>query len=605
VSAGNPDPSGEFDEDARVGAETGPRTSSLDAAPPRSSASAAASQATAPPLLGTPRALGRHEGRVGSRDTSSSAISPRMTAIFGGLFGLATVASVFALLIQVFPVKNQRPQLASAVAPSASAEEPNSTEAERPKRNVLKRVRQELPQPWRVEDLKATHQVVKGDMLRRSLSGALDEEHVPKDQVYRILKAFDGVFKFDHPKKKDRFVVALERGSKKVIGFEYIVGPTEIYQAKSTDAGLLEAKRLDMQVKDEEFSSAFYVGKNFTKSYELVGLEPGLTKVLNEAFNGQTSTEAFQEGGIVKAILVERTSFGRFVGYDRVKALEYRPPDPSKPALRAYWFEGDGVKTYVDDKGRHPSNAGWRSPVPGAPVTSNFNPKRLHPVLHTVMPHNGTDFGAPSGTPVYASFRGKITWIGPQGPSGNLVLIEHPNGVQTGYAHLSRFADGIKIGDPIGTRQLVGYVGSTGRSTGPHLHFSAKRDGKFFDALELKLDSLQPMPSSERDAFAEQKARYDAALEAIAMPEPPEPDAPPSEESHAGGSGSGGSGAGNAGKAPEAEGADGAKGEGPSKSDEASDANASAGTKAKPDGAKPEKGDGPGLLGEDLSGEIE
>lgn len=514
------EPGHELDEPGLGRFGSGPRSSSLDAAPP----SRSRSSTPAPPLLG--RGRNAPESHLGARGASSP-LSPTMTAVFGTLFGLATVTSIFALLIQVFPVKNQRAALADASAHGEAANAATGQPEQAPakaRRGPVKRVRQELPQPWRVDDLRSTHLVLKGEMQRRSLSAALDEEHVPKDQVYRILKAFDGVYKFDRPKRRDAYVVALERGTKKVVAFEYATGPTEIYQARENDAGLLEAKRLDLQVKSEEFATAFYVGKSFTKSYESAGLEPGLVKALNDAFNGQTSTEAFQEGGVLKALVIETTALGRFAGYERVKAVEYRPPDPSKPPLRAYWFEGESVKSYVDDKGRHSSNAGWRTPVPGAPVTSHFNPKRLHPVLHTVMPHNGTDYGAPSGTPVYAAFRGKVSLIGPQGPSGNLVLIEHPNGVQTGYAHLSRFAEGLKVGDAVGTRQLVGYVGSTGRSTGPHLHFSAKRDGKFFDALELKMDSLQLLPASERGAFAEQKARLDAALDALPLPDPPEPE---------------------------------------------------------------------------------
>ena len=536
-----------------------------------------------------------------SRDAAARArapepvISPRMTAVFGGLFGLATVASIFALLIQVFPVKDQRVAIAqAAAAASAKAAAPEETAAPE-RKGPVKRERTLLPPPWRVEDLKGSHLIVKGEMKRRSFSAALDEEHVPKDQVYRILKAFDGVFKLDHPKNHDKFVVAMERAAKKVVGFEYEAGPIEIYQARTTDAGLLEAKRLDLQVKQEELTASFYVGKDFAKSYQAVGLEPGLSKVINDAFNGQTSTEAFQEGGVVRLVLVETTALGRFVGYDKVKALEYRPPDPSKPPLRAYWFEGEGVKGYVDDKGRHPSNAGWRTPVPGAPVTSHFNPKRMHPVLHTVMPHNGTDFGAPLGTAVYASFRGKIAFIGPQGPSGNLVLIEHPNGVQTGYAHLSRFADGIKVGDPIGTRQLVGYVGSTGRSTGPHLHFSAKRDGKFFDALELKLDSLQLLPASERASFMLQKASYDAALEAIAMPDPPEAEAkaePASDHRKSDKGDESGDADRNDADPEPGDKSDKDKGDKKKKSD-----------KPKPDKPAPDQGNN--LLGDDLSGDIE
>jgi len=122
---------------------------------------------------------------------------------------------------------------------------------------------------------------------------------------------------------------------------------------------------------------------------------------------------------------------------------------------------------------------------------------------------------------VYAAYRGTVDTVGPAGPSGNLVTVSHPGGVQTGYAHLSRFAPGIKHGDLVGTHQLIGYIGTTGRSTGPHLHFSAKKDGKFFDAETLQLDGERVMPAIDRPAFLAFKAELDRRLDAIPLPEPP------------------------------------------------------------------------------------
>jgi hypothetical protein len=120
-----------------------------------------------------------------------------------------------------------------------------------------------------------------------------------------------------------------------------------------------------------------------------------------------------------------------------------------------------------------------------------------------------------------------VSFVGVAGPAGNLVSITHPNGVITGYAHLSKFAAGIKVGNKVGTHTLVGYVGSTGRSTGPHLHLSAKRDGRFFDAQTLQFDAERVMPTLDRAAFLARKAELDARLDAIPLPEPPpEPVAP-------------------------------------------------------------------------------
>ena len=144
----------------------------------------------------------------------------------------------------------------------------------------------------------------------------------------------------------------------------------------------------------------------------------------------------------------------------------------------------------------------------------------MHPVLHKVMPHNGTDYGAPTGTPIFAVFRGKLSHVGPAGPCGNMIAITHSNGVESGYCHMSRIAPGLKIGGTVGTKQLIGYVGTTGRSTGPHLHFWTKRDGKFFDSETLKIDGFRVIPPSVRGAFAQRKAELDARLDAIPLPDP-------------------------------------------------------------------------------------
>jgi hypothetical protein len=138
------------------------------------------------------------------------------------------------------------------------------------------------------------------------------------------------------------------------------------------------------------------------------------------------SREGFEEGGIVRVIVNETTALGDFAAYDKVVALEYRPPDPAATPVRAYSFQGRSARGYFDERGRQPDGGGWVSPVPGSPITSRFNPKRLHPVLKTVMPHNGTDYGAPTGTPVYAAFRGKVVSVGPAGACGNMVQVAHP-----------------------------------------------------------------------------------------------------------------------------------------------------------------------------------
>jgi murein DD-endopeptidase MepM/ murein hydrolase activator NlpD len=241
--------------------------------------------------------------------------------------------------------------------------------------------------------------------------------------------------------------------------------------------------------------------------------------VVARALDGHMALDELDRGDVLRVVAQEVTVLGEFARYAGIEALELVRVDSKKTKLRIYYSDAPGIRGYYDHDGRAPFEGGWRKPIKDAPRTSPFNPKRMHPVLKKVMPHNGTDYGAPTGTPVGASSFGTVSFIGNGGPAGNLVKIMHPGGVETGYAHLSRFAEGLKLGDKVKRLQLIGYVGSTGRSTGPHLHFSAQRDGKYFDAETLNLDGMRNLNAQERAAFKPVMAKYDPMLDAIPMPE--------------------------------------------------------------------------------------
>ncbi|NRA34249.1 MAG: M23 family metallopeptidase [Polyangiaceae bacterium] len=273
-----------------------------------------------------------------------------------------------------------------------------------------------------------------------------------------------------------------------------------------------------MKIGRERVQGAIAVSKQgFLLSSQAAGFEEGLSPVLSRALEGRYSLGDIQAGDRFRIIAQEVTVLGQFSRYSGIEAIEYLPV--GEKALRLYYFRGTVSKGYFDARGRAPGQGGWRKPIPDAPRTSKFNPRRLHPIKKIIMPHNGTDFGAPTGTPIGASSSGVISFIGNAGPSGNLVKIQHSAGIETGYAHLSRFASGLKVGDRVARMQVVGYCGSTGRSTGPHLHFSAKRDGKYIDPESLKLDALTMLGPKERAMLSEVRSRYDRLLDVIQLPE--------------------------------------------------------------------------------------
>jgi murein DD-endopeptidase MepM/ murein hydrolase activator NlpD len=170
---------------------------------------------------------------------------------------------------------------------------------------------------------------------------------------------------------------------------------------------------------------------------------------------------------------------GEFLRYGTIYALEYQGERTG--TVRAFWHESKHTEgDFFDEQGRA-MHGGWlRTPLRYDHVSSGFG-VRFHPVLKRKLAHDGIDYAAQSGTPVRAAAAGTVRTVGPRGPNGNLVTIAHANGYETFYCHLSRFAPGIKPGSRVKQRQLIAYVGSTGRSTGPHLHFALKRGGRFVD----------------------------------------------------------------------------------------------------------------------------
>ena len=190
------------------------------------------------------------------------------------------------------------------------------------------------------------------------------------------------------------------------------------------------------------------------------------------------------EGDTFKVVVEAEYKDQEFLRYRRIVAAEYAGKAGSFRAL--YWVQpGKTVGRYYDEKGASVEKSMLKTPLKFARVSSGFNPKRMHPVLHRVKGHFGTDFAAPTGTPVWAAADGVITGRAPSGGAGNMVTLRHDNGLVTLYMHLSKFAAGQKVGQRVAAKTVIGYVGTTGLSTGPHLHFGVKKNGVYVDFAKL------------------------------------------------------------------------------------------------------------------------
>ena len=165
------------------------------------------------------------------------------------------------------------------------------------------------------------------------------------------------------------------------------------------------------------------------------------------------------------------------------------------------FFLNDNDKEFFDDNGNNLQKAFLRAPLDFAYISSHFNPNRMHPVLHTIRAHNGVDYAAKTGSPVRTTGNGTVQYAGRRNGCGNEIVIKHSNDYSTRYCHLNKFKSGIKKGTKVIQGETIGFVGSTGLATGPHLHYEFKIGNKHVDPVKLQLPSAEPISQNLRSDF--------------------------------------------------------------------------------------------------------
>jgi murein DD-endopeptidase MepM/ murein hydrolase activator NlpD len=184
--------------------------------------------------------------------------------------------------------------------------------------------------------------------------------------------------------------------------------------------------------------------------------------------------------------------------------------------FRAVRYTGpDGRSEYYTPDGRSMRKTFLRAPVEFSRISSRFNPRRRHPILNTIRAHKGVDYAAPTGTPVRAAGDGRIHFRGREGGYGNAIVIEHGGGITTLYGHLSRFAKGASNGQRVRQGQVIGYVGSTGLASGPHLHYEYRVNGVHRNPQTVKLGDAQPIAAELLVDFAARTRPLLAELDLI------------------------------------------------------------------------------------------
>ena len=291
-------------------------------------------------------------------------------------------------------------------------------------------------------------------------------------------------------------------------------------------AGSLVAGVSDVEIKTRVKSTAGEIKGSLFNSMLQEGLTVPLIVDFTDAFSWTIDFNSETQNGDKYAALWEEnyTADGTITGQDLLAAY-YKGQNG---LTYAFYYNGE----FYDETGKVSKKMFLKAPISfrSYRISSRFSYGRLHPILRIRRPHLGIDYAAPAGTPVDAVADGTVAFVGRKGGFGNYVEIKHANDYLTAYGHLKSFGKGIKKGARVTQGQTVGYVGSTGLSTGPHLDFRIKHKNKFVDFLKMKNrnNAVRSVSKEERKDFEELKALYLQELEKAARAN--EPAAPQSED---------------------------------------------------------------------------
>jgi murein DD-endopeptidase MepM/ murein hydrolase activator NlpD len=237
------------------------------------------------------------------------------------------------------------------------------------------------------------------------------------------------------------------------------------------------------------------------------GLDDSLTMRLAQIFQWDIDFVLdIRKGDEFYVLFEERYLDDKFIGYGDILAAEFI--NQSHPYRAVRYVDGDGRSGYFNPDGQNMRKAFLRAPVEFSRISSNFNLHRKHPLYNRTMPHRGIDYAAPTGTPILAAGDGKILAASKTSANGNYIVLQHGEQFVTKYLHLSRFARGIRSGSRVEQGQVIGYVGSTGAATGPHLHYEFLVNGVHMNPRTVKLPDAKPIPVAEQTRFASTTTPY-------------------------------------------------------------------------------------------------
>ena len=338
----------------------------------------------------------------------------------------------------------------------------------------------------------------------QSLGASLSKQGISSSTVHLIASEMRKIFDFRRSRSGDRYRLSQDHDGR-VLDFRYSQSQEKsFYLAWEGDQYVVRTEFADLRpqlakiggvVESSLYGAILALG-------ERSALASSFVEILAWDIDFARSVHPGDEFQILYERLYRLTANGddEYVRPGRILAARYVGRTGEHTAV--YFEDDNGGGSYFRPDGSSVARAFLVAPLKFSRITSRFTWARRHPILNITRPHPGIDYAAPIGTPVWSVADGVVEYKARAGASGNLIRIRHKGGLTSHYAHLQNFVTSLKVGDRVQQKQIIGYVGSTGLSTGPHVCFRVKRDGRYVDPMRISGPGGLPVEANHMVAFA-------------------------------------------------------------------------------------------------------
>ncbi len=369
-----------------------------------------------------------------------------------------------------------------------------------------------------VKDLKYGVEIEKYDiepgMVKKGdyFGTIMEDCGVGANKVQQILQASKNVFDLTKIRLGNRYEILREKDSLAQAAF-FVYELDNISTVVVSLKDSLYAYNWKKEVVPVLKKAEVTISTSLWNDVQKAGIPAMMALKLSDVYDCTIDFFGLQNGDSFEVMYEEFQHEGEYMGLGNIYYAEFIHAGKQYNAIR--FNAGENSSMYWNEKGESMKKAFLKAPLNFTRISSRFTYARKHPVLRIVRPHTGVDYAAPSGTPVVALGDGVVTHRGWAGGGGNTIKIKHPGNYVTSYMHLKGYAKGIVKGSRVTRGQLIGYVGSTGLSTGPHLDFRVYKNGKPIDPLKMESPSVEPVSKEKMPEFLAQMERYAFQMDSL------------------------------------------------------------------------------------------